>query len=177
MEKRIFVKSDIISENEIYFEGRLIDGYTDMLNIILDNKNINFGFIGFSKDEMKLFRSIIKAYNSRNKDYIKNNLTIITHSLKYRDTKYYYLDSISLGNKILKDFSSIDKIDLKKIQNRYIVVVEGLVHLYGVKNNLGFYDVESDSFTYNRELEHSKKIVIEELRNHDSLHCIRKRIR
>lgn len=177
MKKGFFVKRDMIGEIEIYFEGRLLDGYTDVLNIILDNNDIEFYFKGFSREELRLFNSIINSYRKKKIDYMKSNLTIITHSLKYNDTKYYYLDSINVGNKILNDFTTIEKIDIKKIRNRYIVIVDGVVHLYGVKNEKGFYDVESDSFTFNEELENVKKIVIEELRNHDALYYVRKRTR
>ena len=177
MKKGFFVKEDMIGEKEIYFEGRLLDGYTDVLNTILDNKDIEFYFKGFSKEELRLFKSIIKAYKNKKIDYMNSNLTIITHSLKYKDTKYYYLDRMNVGNKILKDFTSIEKIDIKKLQNKYIVIVAGTVYLYGVKNELGFYDVENDNFIFDDDLENTKRIVIEELRNHDALHYVRKRTR
>lgn len=101
----------MVGENEIYFEGKLLDEYTDVLNIILDNNDIEFYFDGFSKEELRLFKSIIRSCKNKKIDYRKNNLTIITNCcLKYNDTKYYYLDTINIGSKILNDFITIEKI-------------------------------------------------------------------
>lgn len=177
MRKGFFVKRDMVEENEIYFEGKLLDEYTDVLNIILNNNDIEFYFNGFSKEELRLFKSIIRSCKNKKIDYRKNNLTIITHCLKYNDTKYDYLDTINIGSKILNDFITIEKININKLRNKYIVVVDGLVYLYDVKIEKGFYDVESDRFIFNKKLENVKEIVIEELKNHDELYYVRKRTR
>ena len=83
----------------------------------------------------------------------------------------------SLEYKILYYFQTIDNVELKSVANSDIMIIEGIVCLYGIYNEYGFYNIDKDEFIHSDELETNPNIVITTLEEQNKLHYVRKRVR
>lgn len=176
MKLNTFVKDRDVDEL-VYLDNKLIGNYKDMINIIIRNPDIKYHFENFSLVELKVARTILRAYNNYLKNYYKRNgVTITTHRLRQRIKKHYYLDSFN-AYKYTLPFDSIDSIEFKKIENRDIIIIEGIVSVYGINNEYGFYNVDQDDFIPMDEIEENKKLVIEALSGADVIHYVKRRVR
>lgn len=178
MNNNIFIKE--VNTNQINLNNNSIVSFADMINIILNNPNTKYHFANFTKEELKIIRQLVKKRNNNfliNKH--KNEITIVTHALKYKIKKYYSLDNLySLEETpVLTEFETVDQIKLEKIGKKYIIVIEGITSIYGINNEYGFYNIDKDEFIPNSMLNDIKDIKIEVLRDQQVLHYVRKRVR
>ena len=148
-----------------------------MVNIIINNPKEKYNFENFTKEELKFAKIINKINFRENKNkYNKKTLTVATHKLNQRTKKYYYLEMLNFYKDIVL-FENIEKIEFKRIDNREIVIIEGIISVNGIKNNYGFYNLEDDLFIPIEELEENKNLLIETLSGPDVLHYVKKRVR
>ena len=176
MKSNTFIK-DIDVEDLVYLDNKLIGDYKEMINIIIRKPDVKYHFQNFSQMELKVVKMILKTYNKRLKNnYKKNGITITTHRLRQQLKKHFYLDSFNTCNYTLP-FDSIDNIEFKRIENRDVITIEGMVSVYGISNEYGFYNIEQDDFISIDEIEENKKMSIETLAGKDLIHYVKKRVR
>ena len=175
MKVKIFKKDSTIS-NVIYLDNKIIGDYKDMLNIIINNPNQKYKFINFDELELKALKAIIKKQTRDQKEiYRKITATITTHKLQEKTKRYYYINAINSYRKPFP-FVKIDSVELKRIEQRDIMIVEGLIESYGISNEYGFYDIDEDKFIPYEELENKKNIKLELLDGPDVIHYVKKRV-
>lgn len=152
-------------EPQIYLNDALIRGYPEMLKIIIKNKNSEFEFYGFNKKELKGIEIFMIEYSKYLNNISKRtHLAMITHTLRYYDQRSFFLTKEgdnTLDYLELADFETIDQINFKNYHKDFNILeveVKGTICLYGIKNNYGFYDVNSD------ELISSETIKREEMK-------------
>jgi len=176
MKVKVFTKDTDI-EDLIYLDNKFIGDFPKMINIIINNLDTDYKFINFNKQELKFIKLILKNYKLKEKEkYTKSNLTVVTHKLTQKVKRIYNLDKFNY-NKDKLIFESIDKLEFKKVNNRDIVIIEGIISVRGLKNNYGFYNIEEDLFIPIDELEENKNLLIESLSGPNKLHYVKKRVR
>ena len=178
MKINTFIKNE---KEQIYLNNESIGDFAKMLNIIINSPETKYKFKNFSKIELKVAKLIIKEYKEYLvNQYQKEQLTIVTHCLKFKDRKHFILNRKnieSLEYKILYYFQTIDNVELKSVANSDIMIIEGIVCLYGIYNEYGFYNIDKDEFIHSDELETNPNIVITTLEEQNKLHYVRKRVR
>lgn len=176
MKPNTFIKDRDV-DDLIYLDNKIIGDYKSMINTIIRKPDVKYHFENFSQAELKTARIMLRSYNRKLKNnYKKNGITITTHRLKQQIKKHYYLDSF-LTYKYTLPFEWVDKIEFKKIENRDIITIEGIVSVYGISNEYGFYNIDQDDFIPINELEENKKILIETLTGKDIIHHVKRRVR
>lgn len=176
MKPNTFIKDSDL-EDLIYLDNKIVGDYPDMLNIIINSPNIKYNFENFNKTELRAIRMILKNYNRTFKENFRSkNITITTHKVKHKAKKYYYLDAINSYRDPLP-FENITNIEFKKIDNRDVILIEGTVSVYGIKNEYGFYNIEQDEFVTIDELEENPNLVVEPLTGPDIFHYVKRRVR
>ena len=126
-------------ELEIYLGDKKIEGFAEMLNIILKNRNAKFVFNSFSALELRGIKILMINYSKYLNSLFNKKLEIIvTHTLRYHDKRHFYLleteeeSRNSLDYLELSDFETIDKIDFISFNpefNLLEAIVEGTVCL------------------------------------------------
>jgi hypothetical protein len=176
MRVKVFRK-DCDVDDLIYLDGRIIGGYSDMLNIIISNLDIKYNFENFNKLELKGIRLILKKCKRAQREYYnKTGVTITNHRLKNKVKQHYYLDLPSAYKEPIP-FENTDKAEFLREEKRDIIMIEGTVYVYGINNEYGFYNVDQDEFIPIDELEENKKFIIELLKGHEVIHYVKRRLK
>lgn len=134
--------------NEEKFLGGDIEMLTYMLHLPF---NSDITFENFNIFQMKHIKENIREFK-KFADPVLERTKNATHIMTHKDTQFLFLDNINVREEMYKialSFREIDSIEYRKIGKNKIITVTGTMERYGIKNEYGFYDIESNEFFSN----------------------------
>lgn len=152
----------------IYMDyDHFIGGYVELMNFILEHSNEQFQFKGFHKNELMGIRSLMIKYS----EYMNSNendmsSVTVTHALRFPFTQRIFVNRGSSNvadYKTLSLYETIDTMEFKENGNGLFVMVNGIICLYGIYNDYGFYAVETDEFFSRQSIDEEDGMALEDI--------------
>lgn len=135
---------------------KFLGGFTEMLIYMLHlEAKENIIFENFNLFQMNKIKESIKKYNEHLNN-IDEKIKNATHIMIHKDTRFLFLDNVDINhqiNEISASFKTIDTIECRRFGGKKVVSVSGMIERYGIKNEHGFYDMESNEFFTNEMIE------------------------
>lgn len=169
MKINTFIKDS--KTNQIHLNGKLINSFVKMIEIIINNNKIEYHFKNFNKNEAKIIKAVTKKYGNYSAEiHQKQYLTIMTHNTKTRNKRNYFLDELSvpLKQKISSMFDTIDKIEIKEMVNKNIIVIEGTILLQ---------NINKEKIRIKGKNKYNNNINLNNQKKQAKLNYVRKRVR
>ena len=144
---------------QIFIEGKYIGDLKDIINLML-TKKLKFNIKKPNNQEVKQILGRYSNYEE-NLNYKLKQTKDITHILKYKTKKQFTIENIKNNTQIYQEILTFEKIENIKIKDQNIseIIIEGIVSLYGRKEDRGFYDISTNRIIPNNIIEERNMIV------------------
>ena len=144
---------------QIFIEGKYIGDLKEVINLML-TKRLKFNI---KKPSSKELKEILERYNNyeENLNYKLKQTKDVTHILKYKTEKQFTSENIKNNTQIYQEILMFEQIENIRIKDSNIseFVIEGLVCLYGRKEDIGFYDISTNRIIPNDIIEEKNMII------------------